>query len=999
MAEEVRLISGAEVVALAPVVHASQKQQWEAYATANQEWILEGLDHRGLPDVDPGLIPKEVYDAKGVHSHKEGQIHFPDIHLPVWQITQAPVNASIVNLDLVTSSSFEHTMVDVIEGREGVLSDISDFSYLTEYSYEVDDGQEAHPQSYILEPVFESFDEGAEVVAFVIAVFPWNNYFRNIFPDTVRGVEVVVDDRCGDTHTFRIDGIDTDYVASGDEHDPKYDRHKYSIEFAEFARFEGSHPTNGSVTYGGADLSGSQTYEEAFGMTYTEKYTDSSKGHCHYVIDVYPSDTLKSSYCTKQPGLYASAVAILFGFILLLILMYDRVVIQRQQKLMAHAARTKAIVSSLFPENVQKRIMDTHESQDRDGQRLSQPRLTSSNEAEVKGAFAFDSKPIADFFPSTTIIFADLTGFTAWSSSREPTQVFSLLETIYSKFDNIARSKRVFKVETVGDCYVAASGLPDPCENHAFVIATFAQTCLSHFHKLVRRMEVVLGPDTAELGLRIGIHSGPVTAGVLRGEKSRFQLFGDTVNTASRIESTGEKNRIHLSAETANLLLAGGTRTMLSQVTLRSEKVTAKGKGEMQTYWLATKGGRIEDTGSIHTRSLNGKEKRYVEWNYMNLRRLLGPLVAIKHADEEHFASDEFWVDPTRAGQTVLDEVQEIIALPAKVSEPPDAVELPLAVDQQLYDFVQCIAGMYRDNPFHNFEHASHVTMSVSKLLSRIVKHETIDYDAMKYEGIESSELHDFTFGITSDPLTQFACAFSGMIHDADHTGVTNATLVEEKDQLAEKYRNQSVAEQNSVDVCWSLLMKATFKDLRKAICKSESEFFRFRQLVVNSVMATDIVDKELGALRKKRWETAFSQEGMVQECSPKRALEDSNRKATIVIEHLIQASDVAHTMQHWHVYLKWNERLFEENYLAYLNGRTAKDPSEGWYQGELGFFDYYIIPLAKKLKECGVFGVASDEYLNYAMNNRSEWSIKGHTIVKGYMDKHRMMEQSFASG
>ena len=91
------------------------------------------------------------------------------------------------------------------------------------------------------------------------------------------------------------------------------------------------------------------------------------------------------------------------------------------------------------------------------------------------------------------------------------------------------------------------------------------------------------------------------------------------------------------------------------------------------------------------------------------------------------------------------------------------------------------------------------------------------------------------------------------------------------------------------------------------------------------------------------------------------------NRKATIVIEHLIQASDVAHTMQHWHIYRKWNERFFCECYQAYKDGRADTDPSENWYKGEIGFFDYYIIPLAKKLKDCGVFGVSSDEYCKLA--------------------------------
>jgi hypothetical protein len=87
--------------------------------------------------------------------------------------------------------------------------------------------------------------------------------------------------------------------------------------------------------------------------------------------------------------------------------------------------------------------------------------------------------------------------------------------------------------------------------------------------------------------MRFGLHSGPVTAGVLRGEKSRFQLFGDTVNTAARMESLGIKSRIHISQETANLLVEAGKSRWVEP---REELVTAKGKGQLQTYWLHAKG-------------------------------------------------------------------------------------------------------------------------------------------------------------------------------------------------------------------------------------------------------------------------------------------------------------------------------------------------------------------------------------------------------------------------
>lgn len=85
---------------------------------------------------------------------------------------------------------------------------------------------------------------------------------------------------------------------------------------------------------------------------------------------------------------------------------------------------------------------------------------------------------------------------------------------------------------------------------------------------------------------------------------------------------------------------------------------------------------------------------------------------------------------------------------------------------------------------------------------------------------------------------------------------------------------------------------------------------------------------------------------------------------------------------QHWQIYKKWNRRLFLEMHAAFKAGRLAKDPASFWYKGELGFFDNYVIPLARKLKECGVFGGSSDEYLNYAQQNRNEWEARGMDLL-----------------
>ena len=341
-------------------------------------------------------------------------------------------------------------------------------------------------------------------------------------------------------------------------------------------------------------------------------------------------------------------------------------------------------------------------------------------------------------------------------------------------------------------------------------------------------------------------------------------------------------------------------------------------------------------------------------------------------------------------GVICLDEVRDSIAMPVFDARTADAMVNYDSGDQvvdklivdQLREYVAAIASLYRDNPFHNFDHACHVTMSVNKLLKRIVTPGLIEEEFYKMqEGEIASRVHDFTYGIISDPMAVFAIVFSALIHDVDHRGVSNIQLIKEHPEMGELYRNKSVAEQNSVDLAWDVLMSPSFSELRNCIFGNQHELLRFRQLVVNVVLATDIFDKELNDHRRQRWQAAFAEEAKGQGNINLRDL-----RATIVMEHIIQASDISHTMQHWHIYQKWNKQLFNELYAAYRSGRMGVDPSVFWYRGELDFFDNYIIPLARKLKECNVFGVSSDEYLNYALLNRAEWEERGPDIVNDLM-------------
>lgn len=179
---------------------------------------------------------------------------------------------------------------------------------------------------------------------------------------------------------------------------------------------------------------------------------------------------------------------------------------------------------------------------------------------------------IADFFEDATVVFTDIVGFTNLASLVSATTIVKLLNTLFSRFDRLLDYYPIEKIKTIGDSYMLAAGIPTPRKDHALQAAAFAFA----MHNELKRFVAETGYP---ISMRIGIHSGPVVAGIIGTRKFVYDLWGDTVNIASRMESHGQPGKIHCS-ETVYERLKN-----IYQFEHRGA-IDIKGKGKMDTYFL-----------------------------------------------------------------------------------------------------------------------------------------------------------------------------------------------------------------------------------------------------------------------------------------------------------------------------------------------------------------------------------------------------------------------------
>ena len=239
----------------------------------------------------------------------------------------------------------------------------------------------------------------------------------------------------------------------------------------------------------------------------------------------------------------------------------------------------------------------------------------------------------------------------------------------------------------------------------------------------------------------------------------------------------------------------------------RYEVFAAKGKGVLETYWLVPRDKVLDDDnpsfwGSSQEEkesSMMGTEDarrrdRLVNWIVSMMADRIREIVARNEAIRIQRDPPKDLILPRPTDSICLDETVDIIKLP-KFDAKADVrvartdhtnVHIPQIVEDQLRTCIATISNTYRDNYFHNFEHACHVTMCVDKFLKRIV---APDVDPTMDRSRLASTLHDYTHGINSDPLAVLAILFSALVHDADHRGVSNVQLGKEDEGLAKHTR------------------------------------------------------------------------------------------------------------------------------------------------------------------------------------------------------------------
>lgn len=995
----------AETLGLIPIVTADKRQEWENYVVENQNWIEDSKEWED--NNAKSSTPSSRSLLRGTLTGKNnniwnrnllGQTNFSDatsnkiytINLegnpvvdegmgpfsPIWMTSPAPKDSRMINFNMLSHHLFWQAIEDCMYSRLSVLSRVLNFESSGNVNTLAGSSAQVtgEPISSIFYPVFETFEENSKLVAVLAAEIYWHSLLENSFTDNTITAICVVETACDQKFSFKIDGKKTTFLGPGDYHDPKF--------------------SNMVQTRGPKVL-----MEKDQGFTGTQL----DLGHCPFLLHIFPDSAIDEGHASFEIIPLAAFILALLAFAIFLFFNFQDFstskkflrgkVVGNMQKICKKGERR----IKTAPQHLKEIIRTVPEG----------TTLVKSTENII--------------LTNATLMVAGICSLEKWGEDKGPEIKSQLLETVKQSFTTIAKRHGISQVEMIDGNFLATVGSNNSDVDHAAILVYFACECRKRISEYFKEI------SSKELSIRFGIHSGNLKSdsACVDEEKNRFLLIGDTVDTAHQMLENGKPNRIQVSVDTAELLNLSGKSHWVSP---RSDSVIVKGHGSMSTFWVKPKAclstGKKNETSidegdcrhsnsislsagsdwekSLSSRDISEKDfESLVDKNTAILLRYLRAIYAKRIASKQKQRNNTMfsWDGDIDIGGSIIEEARETIQttiFDLRLSMnpvDPSLIEISSEVQTQLRVYVASIGAAYRrENPFHNFQRATHNVLSIDQMIRKITSPSNIlhtGFDgAPRTVGEIAKELDTRSFSISSDPNIQFAMVFSALVHDVDHMGISNQQLIKNDSPLATLYKKRCISEQNSVDISWWLLISGDFEDLRFSIYSDTSEKRCFRQALVNSIIATDILDANMKQFRVNNWNKVFV--GNFK--SKRRNLIDANEKrnlqVTSIIECIMQVADSSHRVQSYRTYIAWNERLFEEALKAYHAGNSEVNPAVCWYESELNYFENFLLPLLSRLIDTGVFGGSSESYLTRALDNSRAWKSGGEVMIQDMVDR-----------
>lgn len=405
-----------------PLITGEKREDWENFTKHNDKWVEESLEVQARNPTYHGPILTN-YTKSNVIWRNEGPEaqDNPGPYMPSWLGSPVVPYYYPYNWNALAYEAFGNALVYSMETMSVVMAAVSNHADPSDPeavaqaavtsqwagAYLAEDEDQNEPFADMYYPVLDSVNDvvlkpnnDTKALGVVAFSFFWRHILRNILPANSKGVVLLFQNPCGDqSFTYQIDGSEPIFLGFGDNHEK-------TESFESMAMSRKLHElTNMDGLYTGLPM---------------------NADFCPYTITAYPSSVMADDHLTSNPIIFTTVAALIFLFTSLLFLLYDWFVNRRQRLIKQRALASGAIVSSLFPQQVRDQLYKENETKETP----DQFQADAVQNSLMRGSTSSTGRPNAQLYENTTIFFADLVGFTAWSSSRTPEQVFELLEAI-----------------------------------------------------------------------------------------------------------------------------------------------------------------------------------------------------------------------------------------------------------------------------------------------------------------------------------------------------------------------------------------------------------------------------------------------------------------------------------------------------------------------------------------------------------------------------------------